>query len=97
MTIITDRAAAGATYVTALASLRTAWIALKSYDIALRNKAVLAQQANPALLAIGTFGQASEWNPACLRHQDFALTPEYVAAWTASAEAAAATLVAANS
>ena len=87
MTIITDRAAAGATYVTALASLRTAWIALKSYDIALRNKGV----------AIGTFGQASEWNPACLRHEDFALTPEYVAAWTTSAEAAAATLVAANS
>lgn len=91
---ITDRTTNGATYATAYASLKTAWINVRKYDIALSNRRVQSLAASPqSLINLPTFGQPSEWNPACLRHGEFALTPEYLDEWEAEAQAAALTLI----
>src|SRR5690349_1033175 len=98
--MVTDRATAGSDYATALAALKAAWIALRKYDITLTNARVQALYATPhTLTGIKTrsFGQSSEWNPSCLRHGEYALTPEYLVAWEASADAAAQALISAAS
>lgn len=85
----------GADYVTALAALKTAWIALRKYDLALSNRHV--QTLGPTSLKgidSRSFGQPSEWNPACLRHGEFALTREYMSDWEAAAWEAAKPLMA---
>ena len=92
--LFTDRATAGAAYAAALANLQTTWTALRALDLACTNRAVLAAHPTGATQSpVYTFANASEWNPACLRHPVYAASV-YVNAWDAAAAATALTHIA---
>ncbi len=85
--ILTDRAAAGAAYATALADLRSAYVTLYGIDLALRNAKV--GTVTPVRTFIGSFGEIPEQ----LRHPEFA--PGYSGGVVDEARAAAAQVLAA--
>jgi hypothetical protein len=74
MTLQTDRAAAGATYASAVAAFRTAFIELAAYDVIVRGK------VDPATPNFGSYPDVIT-----LRHTEFA--PDVAGDWASAVKA----------
>lgn len=94
--LFTDRDAAGATYAAALASLRTAWVALRAHDVACANAAVIkAHPTGATKVPVYTFltpPNPSVWGGESMRHPVFVPDSQLVG-WNESAQAQALTLI----